>query len=297
MFFSSARKIILPIAVIVLATQFFLSATCVSTGLATQNSSTVNQSRLLSNENGFQFVIPIYNNPGLKAVTSDFYPYIKPGDVLLVVSGNFNTLNLPWINEAIATLREKYPNNPIFVGTGGLRNVSLIVENITQPLDGIVYIYEPNLPYGPEFTWDFEKTAANLKKAADIAHKQILPVAAKPTGRPILQAGLQKYNWDYGVLAGHVDVMFVQTQTYCKKGPDAFEKAIDKLKTQFEVSNSPTAWFPEISLDPEAPNGVPVSRALQCLQIAQSRGVKGILMWWSPKYKGAALEFLQQYKR
>ncbi|MDI6814384.1 MAG: hypothetical protein QMD10_12760, partial [Desulfitobacteriaceae bacterium] len=245
------------------------------------------------NGNKIRLVVPVYNRRGLEVVKTEFRPYITRDDVILVVSGNFNSLDLAWIDEATATLKRTYPDVPVFVGTGGLRNIFLIVEKLTQPCQGLVYVYEPNLPGEPEFTWDTKGTAANFKRAAELAHQRGLAFAVKPTGRPLLQNGLQKYGWDYGALAGTADAVFVQTQTYCKRSTDVFEKAIEKLQGQFEASGVPVSWVPEISVDPEAPNGVPVSRAVECAQIARAKGVTGVLVWWSPEHVKAALEFLR----
>lgn len=240
-----------------------------------------------------RLVIPVYDKRGLEVAKTEFRPYITKDDIFLVVSGNFNSLDLAWINEAIATLKRTYPDVPVYIGTGGLRNISLIVEKVTRPYQGLVYIYEPNLSGEPEFTWDPKGTTANFRRAAEVARQRGLAFAVKPTGRTLLQTGLKKYGWDYGALAGTADAVFVQTQTYCKRSTDVFEKAIEKLQGQFEASGVPVSWVPEISVDPEAPNGVPVSRAVECAQVARAKGVTGFLMWWSPEHTEAALEFLR----
>lgn len=245
------------------------------------------------NSSKIRLVVPVYNERGLEVAKTEFRPYITRDDIFLVVSGNFNSLDLAWIDEATATLKRTYPDVPVFVGTGGFRNVSLIVEKVAHPCQGLVYIYEPNLPGEPEFTWDPEGTAANFRRAAELARQRGLAFAVKPTGRPLLQTGLKKYGWDYRALAGTADAVFVQTQTYCKKGPDVFQKAIKKLQSQFETNGVSVPWFPEISVDPEAPNGVPVSRAVKCTQVARAEGITGVLLWWSPEHVEAALEFLR----
>ena len=240
-----------------------------------------------------RLVIPVYNDRGLEAVKAQLGAHTMPGDIFLVVSGNFNTLNISWLNKTVAALKEIYPDNPVFVGTGGLQNAEKVIQGVTRPYDGVVYIYEPNLPCGHEFTWDCEKTAENFRQAAELAQRRGLPLIAKPTGRPLLQPGLQKFNWDYGELAAQVDMMFVQTQTYGKKGPDTFARAVDKLQAQFGARQTSASWFPVISIDPEAPNGIPVAQAGECARIAADGGVTGLVMWWSPRYADAAVEFLK----
>lgn len=248
-----------------------------------------------NSDSDIRVIVPIYNNRGIEAVRNVLHPYIRGTDMFLLVSGNFNTLNTSWLNESIAFLKNEYPENPVFVGTGGIEHIALIVNNVTQPFDGMVYIYEPNLPNGQEFTWDFERTLENLNASRALAHSRGLPLVAKPTGRPILQRNLLEYEWDYSKVAQHTDLMFLQTQTYLKRGPDVFDQALKKVGAQFEANGtSSTLWFPQITVDPDAPNGVPVSEALRGLQIIRSNNLTGVLMWWSPRYVQQALEFLRQ---
>ena len=242
----------------------------------------------------FRIIIPIYNNKGLETVVKEFNPYISQKDILLLISGNFGSLDVSWLDKSIITLRDKYPDTQIYVGTGGLSNLKLVLNGIKQPINGIVYIYEPNLPQGPEFTWDFNNSLENVNAAAMLAHQHRIPFVLKPTGRPILQNALQKYNWDYGILGKQTDMMFVQTQTYAKDSTERFKDAIDKLQEQNNKINSENLWYPQVTIDPMAPNGTSVSQAIDCVKIAKSKQITGIMMWWSPNYKENAIEFLQQ---
>lgn len=243
-------------------------------------------------------VIPIYNNQGISVVKTTLRNYIRPGDIFVLISGNnSNTLDISWLNKNAEILKAQYPDAVIMAGTSGLTNISAAAEGVKDPIEALVYIYEPNFPNEPEFSWDFNKTAANFDKVTKIAHSHGLRSVGKPTGRPILQQCLLKYNWDYGVLGKHVDQMFVQTQTYCKRNGNAFEEAITKIMAQKEVIGSAGNWFPQVTVDPEAPNGVPVERAIRCVKVIESKGLGGVLMWWSPRYTDDAIEFLRFFGR
>ncbi|MDP2674603.1 MAG: hypothetical protein Q8Q00_06830 [Dehalococcoidia bacterium] len=224
-------------------------------------------------------------------------PYMRPGDIFLLISGNFRPIDIDWLNRSATRLKAQYPDALIVAGTTGLTNISALSEGGQSPIEAVVYIYEPNFPKEPEFTWDFGGTIANFDKAAEATHAHGLRLIGKPTGRPIMHPDLQRYGWDYAMLGRHADRMFIQTQTYCKKGADVFATALDKLVSQYQGFGAPGSWLPQVTIDPDAPNGVTVQQALRCSEAAQSRGLGGLLMWWSPKHADAAVEFLQRLGR
>lgn len=248
--------------------------------------------------NSFVVVVPIYNNQGLEVVRTGLRPYIRPGDIFLLVSGNNNRwIDVTWLNTTAATLKDLYPNTVIMAGTSGLANVSSAASGVRAPIEAVAYVYEPNFPNEPEFTWDFSVTSANFDQATQLVHSRGLLSVGKPTGRPILQAALQKHNWNYGILGQRVDQMIIQTQTYCKKSPQAFEAAIDKVLSQYQEAGATGRWFPLVSVDPRAPNGVPIQRALDCANAIKGRGLTGFLMWWSPRHADVAIQLLQSLGR
>lgn len=252
---------------------------------------------IMNDNNNFGLVIPIYNDRGLKEVKTTLKGQIRQGDTFFVVTGNFNKLNIDWANKAVKTLRQEFPGIDIVVGVGGLSNLVKIVENIEEPIAGIVYIYEPNLPEGPEFDWKFNVTTTNFEKVAEIAHSKGLRFIGKPSGRPILQRALQKYNWDYSQLGNIADHLFIQTQTYAKKGTNEYENVLDIILEQYSEVGKQVNAFPQVSIDPKAPNGVDVNRAIQCTRIAANKDFAGMLVWWSPEYSNAMFNYLQKMGR
>ena len=76
-----------------------------------------------------------------------------------------------------------------------------------------------------------------------------------------MQSSLQPYDWDYSRLAETVDELFVQTQTYCKESPQVFAEAIDTLKEQYDNRIQLRPWIPQVTVDPDAPNGTTVEQA------------------------------------
>ncbi len=103
---------------------------------------------------------------------------------------------------------------------------------------------------------------------------------------------MQEYTWDYGELATTVDELFIQTQTYCKESSAAFGNAIDEIIAQYGVRAKVSPWVPQVTVDPDAPNGTSVAQARACIAEAQRRGVSGALLWWSPPFAERAASFI-----
>jgi hypothetical protein len=90
-----------------------------------------------------------------------------------------------------------------------------------------------------------------------------------------------------------MDDLFIQTQSYCEESVAQFEAAIQKLIAQFEGASRSDRWLPQLTVDLNSQNGVPVSRALACAEQAKELGVDRFLIWWSPAFPDEAAAFLE----
>ena len=242
-------------------------------------------------ERGFGLVIPIYNEAGLTHAVTTLEPHLRADDRFMVVSGNSSgVLDPAFVNQAALALRETYPRAPIYAATSGLGNVRRAAQQVGEVVTALVYVYEPNFPNQPEFSWDFGVTLERFRDAG--ARSGDRKLVGKPTGRPLLQPSLQEYTWDYGELAATVDELFIQTQTYCKESSAAFGRAIDEIIAQYGVRAKVSPWVPQVTVDPDAPNGTSVAQARACIAEAQRRGVSGALLWWSPPFAERAASFI-----
>ncbi len=242
-------------------------------------------------ERGFGLVIPIYNEAGLAHAVTTLEPHLRADDRFMIVSGNSSgLLDAAFVNRAALALRETYPRAPIYAATSGLGNVERAAQQVGEVVTAIVYVYEPNFPNQPEFDWDFSTTLARFQDAGARSGERKL--VGKPTGRPLLQPSLQAYAWDYGEIAATVDELFIQTQTYCKESSAAFGNAIDEIIAQYGVRAKVSPWVPQVTVDPDAPNGTSVAQARACIAEAQRRGVSGALLWWSPPFAERAASFI-----
>lgn len=241
----------------------------------------------------FSLVIPVYDERGLRETVSTLKPHLRPDDRFMIVSGNTSGVFDPaWLDRAAATLREAYPAAPIYAATSGLENVATAVREAGPVVEAVVYIYEPNFPNQPEFSWEFEATLARFAEAKAHAEAGGFRAIGKPTGRPLLQENLLSYGWNYGALAERVGELFVQTQTYCKESPAAFATALDTLAAQYGSRAALTPWIPQITVDPNAPNGTSLEQATACLREVRKRDLPGAVLWWSPPFVDRAVAFI-----
>ena len=250
--------------------------------------------RLASTPNrDFSLVIPVYDEAGLEAVLTLLKPHLSTSDRFMIVSGNTSgAVDTVWVNEAARRLHAAYPSAPLYAATSGLTNVAVAAREVTTLVAAIVYVYEPNFPNQPEFSWDFTATLDRFGEARAHIARGGFQAIGKPTGRPLLQTSLDSYNWNYGALAETVDELFVQTQTYCKESPGEFAAALDTLAKQYGSRAALFPWTPQITIDPGAPNGTTVAQAQACVVKARERGLSGAVLWWSPTFVEQAVAFI-----
>ena len=236
--------------------------------------------------------LPLYNDDGLRALET-LAPPLGPADSLMLVSGNVDKpLDLDFLTRAHEQLGRHYPETPVLVATAGLAHLEALARANVRAA-GLVYIYEPGFANVPEFSWNFEATLENLDKAVETAHGAGLRAVFKPTGRPLLQRGLQEHGWHYGSFAERADALFVQTQTYCQNG--SFAEAAEKLAGECTAHLGNT--YVQLTLDLAARNGVSPVAAHECLLEAERRGFGGVTAWWSPRFGGEAAAFLEAWPR
>ena len=206
----------------------------------------------------------------------------------MLVSGNVaKPLDLGWLEVALAQLAAEYSQR-VLLATAGLGHLGELAAT-KLPNAGLVYIYEPGFANVPEFSWDAGTTLKNLERAADLAYTHGSKIAFKPTGRPLFQAYLVKYGWNYGSFAEHAELLLVQTQTYCRAG--TFGGAAEKLG--LECAQQLAKTYVQITLDPAARNGVSPEVAVNCARTAEKCGFAGITAWGSPRFTDRTVTFLQ----
>lgn len=232
--------------------------------------------------------IPIYNSAGLRELER-LSPLLRSGDTLMLVSGNVDRpLDLGWVEESLAFL-ERYPDQTALVATAGHAHFERLAA-VKPRAAGLVYIYEPGFANVPEFAWEADATVRNLGRAVATAREAGFQAVFKPTGRPLFQANLARYGWDYGVFAEGTDALLVQTQTYCHKGN--FAEAVAKLGLECAAQLGKT--YVQVTLDLAARNGVSPTDAVTCARAAADHGFAGVTVWWSPRYTVEAVAFLEE---
>jgi hypothetical protein len=244
---------------------------------------------------GFRMVITIYNNAGANVALGQMRPYLRSGDIFLVLSGNNgNALNVAWVNEVAARLVAGVPGTTVYAATAGVTNGATLAAGVRSPVSGIAYVYEPNMANEPEFSWDWVTTQTHFRTFANAAHARGLLAVGKPTGRPLLEGSKLPYGWSYGTLGTIMDVQTPQFQTWCRQG--LYPQALDKAMAQYNAAGRPHRFYPEISLDLGSINGVQPQVAIACSRAAVQRGLPGALVWWSPALPAQAITYLSAFR-
>ena len=244
-------------------------------------------------------IIPIYNTQGFNQTVNTLAQLAPSTTTFMLVSGNMDkALDIPWVERTAKDLKGRFPSCTVVAATAGLAHARLLSTHVASPIEGVVYIYEPNFANEPEFTWDFGATLESFATVKRLAHANNLRAIGKPTGRPLYQKYLYKHGWDYAALSAEVDELFVQTQTYCKKGSVAFAGALERLVSQLATrqgAKSPVSV--QISVDPASRNGVDAASSRACLESVAEHTRKGelagVMVWWSPRYTGEAAACLE----
>jgi hypothetical protein len=171
-------------------------------------------------------------------------------------------------------------------------------------VDVILYGYEPDFSNTPEFSWDFEQTATLFTEVSNTLRGRGFQAGGYPTGRPVLQntftgSGWSSYGWHYGQLRKQLDWLIVQTQTYCVDGTSRYAEALDKVGRELSEQGHSRGWHPQVTIAPSDTNtnSVSVAQALECTEEAASRGLPGIMVWWSPRYVEDMVEYLRSMGR
>ena len=240
------------------------------------------------------FLFPVFNQDGVEELLASIAPQMRPGDGVIVITGNNdNALDLPWLQESVTRINNALPGVKVYAMTAGLEHVQLLTAAGITGIEGVIYDYEPKFPNAPEFDYDFATTQANVREFAGIVSAAGLKSVLLPTGLPLDKKWAQKHGWDYAALGSEVDMQIIQTQTYCKSSASAFESAIAKAVSQHDsLGKSATQWMPQVTVDPNAPNGVQPAAAAECFELAAAAGHKTAMLWWSPYRTEPALEFL-----
>ncbi len=227
-------------------------------------------------------------------------PYLEPGDSFDLVSGSpeNSTLSVSNLQRWSEELRAAYPWATISFHTAGVGNLGGVAPAAIGNASGVLYDYEPG--FEPEFSFNFTATLANFQNATAIAHANGVRSIGYPIGRMLLDPALQKYDWNYATLAGTVDQLIVQTQTYCAQGVPRFAEATGLVLAQFKAANLtsvPTFQVTIGNATTALPNGVTAVPAYDCAAQLTGAGLSTLYLWWDIGGESNLLAFLQDIGR
>jgi hypothetical protein len=209
-----------------------------------------------------------------------------------LVSGNDgHPLSVPTLNAWSERLAPALPPGVEFAAhTSGLAKVEEIARTASPRFGAILLDWEPN--FDPAFSWDFRSALGVMDRFAAICRAYRRRAVAYPTGRPIQEADLAAYAWDYAEIARHVDEVQPQTQHWASLGAAAWARALARLREQ----HARAGWDPgriavQVTLG-EGGNAIPPDQALARWREALAGGVGRLYLWWGPRFLPYLQEFL-----
>ncbi|MGI0066944.1 MAG: hypothetical protein ACREB9_00740 [Thermoplasmata archaeon] len=225
-------------------------------------------------------------NAGLVAdLISGVGPYLLPGDVVDLVSGNSAGVADPAdIAAWAAEIARALPRVRVSCHTSGLVNVrALLAAPLPANVYGVAYDYEPN--FEPEFTFDWPTTLATHKTFAGYCHAAGKNAIGYPTGRAVLG----DYGWNYGTLATVCDELWVQTEGNCFGGSN--ESAMSALESQFRGAGVSLSRLRNNATIGSSADGVTPAAGAACLQQAPTGA--GWYLWPTEGQMAQVAETLQ----
>ncbi len=230
--------------------------------------------------------ISIFNNGQCTAILKNL-GFLRDGDWIILTTGTFNnSINFDFLERCHNDLSKSGKDFVVALSTGNAGNLQEIAKSMPGKFEVMGSGYEPESPEA--FTWDFQETLDYAAKINDIAHASGSRSILFPTGRPLRQASLANYGWDYGQVAGKLDALLIQTQGSVKSG--VLDETLEKLKS------SEKPLFLQITISPEGvnTNGVDVKTGIAAYNEMIANDFS-VAIWWSVTTEGKAMlaEFLE----
>ncbi len=234
-----------------------------------------------------------YSPPMVDAVLGTLRPFLRRGDEVDLVAGNHDRpLSIETLNQWALRLESELPDGVgLLAHTSSLEKVATIATQGAVSLRSVLLDYEPN--WDPEFTWEFGSSLAHFDQFASVCRAHGRRAIAYPTGRPLREGRLQAYGWDYGLLRGHVDEVYPQTQHWATLGTDAWTAVLQRLRSQWLAhGQDPRSLTVQLTIG-DRENGVPASVALERYREASLASEGRLYLWWSPAVLTEVVSFLR----
>ena len=237
-------------------------------------------------------VLAAYNEQMVRAILQHGGAWMRPGDQIDLVSGNSaKPVSVPTLNAWATELAPILGSGvELAAHTAGLSNVEAISAGAAPAFRSIRYDYEPN--FEPEFTWDFRATLQLMDRFAQSCRRHERRAVAYPTGRPLREAPLQQYGWDYGEIGRRVDELDPQTQHWASLGPGPWSEIIGRLHEQLARAGQSDSR-PNLQLTiGQGGNAIDPDSAVQRFHEAERLGIARLFVWWAPEMEPAVEKFL-----
>jgi hypothetical protein len=262
--------------------------------------SNMGMSHRVANTTRLAFTVEVFNPQSFTELLTQILPYLTPGDTIDL--GNSTPANTPnitrlneWANELAPLLP---PGINLTARVETLPNVRLAAQGLSSLFDGISADWEPSKVFFPNnWTWNFTAALDYYQNVTVICHEYGLLAIAYPSGAPLLDRNLTKYNWDYAEIAQTVDLEKVETQSYGL--PNEWSTAIAKLEGQFSNRSVPLDRLSTqitVGSTLNDVNAVSAVDAVSDVDFALNESISSIYLWWELDSEPAFFQVLGAHR-
>jgi hypothetical protein len=241
-----------------------------------------------------------YNGIMVNLTEQDLGSYLRPGDGIAVVLGNYS--NFPHYNQEAANLSREFPQVTLrgygsldgaINRSGGLASTIGAISPLYTQLSGD---YEVNGPL--EFSPNGTAAIQYFMDYAKIVRASGRDAIAYPSGRGVLgDYSGPPDNWNYSSFARVTDGQTIETQGSCGGSQSSWIHTTQKIWEEYNASGlSLSTLSLQISLG-NGGNGANTSQAIACAQYWRQVAHGNLFFWWGPQYESELIAILQAIGR
>jgi hypothetical protein len=241
-----------------------------------------------------------YNGIMVNMTQTALSGYLRPGDGIAVVLGNFS--NFGFYNREANNLSKEFAGVTLR-GYGSLDGainrsggLNLTIGSISPLFTQLSGDYEVNGPL--EFTPNGTHAVQYFTDYSKIVRATGRLAIAYPSGRGVLgDYSGPPDNWNYSAFARVTDGQTIETQGFCAGSQSSWVQATQQIWKEYNASGlSISTLSLQISLGVGG-NGANASQAIACAQYWRQVAHGNVFFWWGTQYEGELIQILKALGR
>lgn len=168
------------------------------------------------------------------------------------------------------------------------------VANLPKGIDYIIYDFEKNPNFTPEYTNDQQQAIALYDRAAKVAHANGFKLMVTPTYGDIKAGSAISRGWDWGEVATHMDALNIQFQGYFRlANADTISNDMSNIMQDISKKSPNTLAFVQLSLTPV---GGTSDQNVNAIHALNQKGIHNFLIFYAgPQQTQNLQDFISKY--